>query len=209
MNKTISAIRSKLSLAHPIFILMFLTACASTYENPYLTNLVSESDYFSSIKLRTKSEKVYDGFAQTLGMSATLLDSKTSQAQVDHRARIFQWEATEYANKKAEMETENSKQTVIFLSFFVPDRKHDNLHKPSSVWKIFLDVNGKRYEGKAEKIKMVLAEIQRLYPHHTRFQSAYKVSFPVPVSMTENTDSTFTMTGPVSSVKLIFPATQL
>lgn len=188
--------------------LVSLTSCVSTRENPQLQDLRTEGEYYKAVAAMTKSDKIYDGFAQVLDVSATLLNSQVSRTQLDQNARIYQWDPTEYANKKSELESDMSKQTHIFLSFFVPERKHDNLTKQSSVWKIFLDAGGKRIEGRIEKVKMVLAEIQLLYPHFTRFNSPYKITFPVPVSMVENAESYFIMTGPVGSVKLAFQPAQ-
>ena len=191
-------------LAIPLFFLMSLSSCVSTRENPNIKDLISEGDYYRAVSFSTKSDKLYDGFAQTLDLSATLLNTEVSRAQLDQNARIYQWSAEEYANKKSELETSLSKQTQVFISFFVPERKHDNLTKQNSVWKIFLDTGGKRIEGKVEKVKLVLAELQLLYPHFTRFNSPYKVTFPMPISMVENAESHFTMTGPVGSAKLTF-----
>jgi hypothetical protein len=192
-------------LAGSLFFINLLSACVSTRENPNIKTLKTESEYYNAVDYTTKSDKIYDGFNQTLDMSATLLNSEVSRAQLDQNARIYQWSEQDYANKKSELETSMSKQTQVFLSFFVPERKHDNLTKQNSVWKIFLDVNGKRVEGRVEKIKMIYAEIKLLYPHFSRFNSAYKITFPVPVSIVDGSESSFTMTGPVGSVKLQFP----
>lgn len=189
-----------------VFSISFLTACQTTRENPNLKDLISESDYYNQVEQYTGSDKVYDGFYQVLDISVTLLNTQVSRGQLDQTARLYQWSQQDYLNKKSENETSLSKQTQVFMSFFVPERKHDNLTKQSSVWKIFLDAGGKRYEGRVEKVKMIFSEIKVLYPHHSRFNSTYKVVFPVPVSMVESAESSFTLTGPVGSVKINFPA---
>lgn len=181
------------------------TACVSTRENPNIPNLTSEHEYYSAVSNATRSDKIYDGLTQILDVSATLHNSEVSKTQLDQNARIYQWSETDYQNKKSEMETNSSKQTQVFISFFVPERKHDNLARVSSAWKIFLTGSGKRVEGKVEKIKMIPTEIMLLYPHHNRFSTPYRVTFPIPVSMVESAESTFVMTGPVGSVKLTFP----
>lgn len=183
-----------------------ITACVSTRENPNIPNLSTESEYYSAVSNATRADKIYDGLTQILDVSATLHNSEVIRKQLDQNARIYQWSETDYQNKKAEADTDSSKQTQVFLSFFVPERKHDNLARQSSAWKIFLSGGGKRVEGRVEKIKMIPTEIMLLYPHHNRFQSAYRVTFPIPVSMVEGGESSFVMTGPVGSVKLTFPA---
>jgi len=183
-------------------------SCASARQNPNLPNLISESEYDSLIDTYTANKKVYDGLYQTVDFYGTLVNSKVAHAQLDQNARIYQWNQEQFSNKKSEVETKLSKQTEIFLSFFVPERKHDDLNKPKTLWKIFLDAGGKRYEGRAEKIKTILADVQSLYPHHTRFYTPYRIIFSVPTSMIENGESKLTLTGPVGSASIDFPALQ-
>jgi len=185
-------------------VMVNLSSCVTPHQNPNLPSLISASDYFSEIAEHTETQKVYDGFYQTLELSGTMLTTQVLRAQVDHKARIYQWSQDQYTSNRSETENSLSRETKFFISFFVPERKHDDLNKPKTLWKIFLDAGGKRYEGKAERVKTILAEIQSVYPHHTRFSSAYIVTFPVPVSLIENTEAKFTITGPVSSTSLEF-----
>ncbi|PIS10969.1 MAG: hypothetical protein COT73_06450, partial [Bdellovibrio sp. CG10_big_fil_rev_8_21_14_0_10_47_8] len=136
---------------------ILFSGCVSSPVNPMLPNLIPDSDYYSAVDDYTAKQKVYDGFYQTVDLSATLLNSKVARAQLDRNARVYQWDPDQYSNKKSELETKLSKQTEIFLSFFVPDRKHDDLAKGTTHWKLFLDAGGRRYEGRAEKIKTILA----------------------------------------------------
>lgn len=186
-----------------LLLALLLSSCASTYENPQL-KLVSERDYFSGIDKATEKKQIYDGFMNVLDISATLMTTQNSRNQIDHKARIYQWAPEQYEKEKSKMESDLTKETVIYLSFFVPERKHDDLHKKNSNWKIFLDVAGKRYEGKAEKSKAQLSEIQSLYPHHTRWQTAYRITFNVPTVVAETGSPKFTLTGPVASTSVQF-----
>lgn len=183
---------------------ILLTACASSYENPNLPTLMSESDFRSTMEKYSDKQSIYDGFYQKLGIAATLMNTKTTYAQLDHKARIYQWDSTQYDAEKAKAETSLSQETAVFVSFFVPERKHDDLHKPKTVWKIFLDAGGKRYEGKATKVKSVYAEVQSMYPSHNRFGTPYVVTFKTPVSTIENTDAKLTVTGPITNTSLKF-----
>ncbi len=183
-----------------------LTGCVSAFQNPNLPSLISEPEYFSDVDQFSSKQKVYDGFYETMEVSGVLLNTKVSRAQLDQKARIFQWTVEQYSAQKAELESNLSKRTSVFLSFFVPERKHDDLHKPKTLWRIYLDVGGRRFEGKAEKHKTILADVTSLYPNHTRFSTPYHIHFPVPVSMVENADSKMTLTGPVGTTVLTFPA---
>ena len=198
-----------MTLSASIFSLTLLGAlsgCVTGYQNPNLPHLATEREYFHAVQEYTAKQQIYDGLYQTLEFNATLLNSKVSRLQVDESARIYQWTEDQYKNKKSETETSLSKQTNIFLGLFVPERKQDDLHKSSTLWKIFLDVNGKRYEGKAEKMKTILADVVSLYPHHSRFYTPYKLTFPVPTSQIENAPSKLTLTGPVGSASVEFKA---
>lgn len=185
-----------------------LSGCSTEYKNPNLPQLTTSSDYFSMVEKNTQKKQIYDGFYATLEMSSTFLNTSVITTQLDHMARIYQWDVDQYNNKKAEMQTRLSKQTEFFVGFFVPERKNDDLHKRSTLWKIFLDAGGKRYEGKAEKIKTILADLQALYPHHTRFHTPYRFIFNVPTSVIEAGEAKLTITGPVGSASLQYnPAT--
>ncbi len=191
------------------FALIFLftvSGCVSGYTNPNLPNLRPESEYVQALEDYSAKKQVYDGLYATIEFSATLLNSKVSRLQLDQYARIYQWSEDYYKTRQSEVETAMSKQTDIHLGFFVPERKHDDLHKAKTLWRIFLDVGGKRYEGKAEKIKTISADIQSLYPYHSRFYTPYRLTFPVPTSVAESADAKLTLTGPVGSTSVEFKA---
>ena len=183
-----------------------LSGCVTTHPDPRL-ELISESEYHDVIEKSTQSTKLYDGFMNVLDMSGTLLNSRVLSAQTDHNARVFQWNPEQYQAEKTKALVDVSKETVIFLSFFVPERKHDDLQRATTRWKIFLDVNNRRIEvGKVTREKGLLVEVQALYPHHTRWHSAYKLIFPVPVADVEKSGAKLTVTGPVGSASVDYPA---
>jgi hypothetical protein len=180
-----------------------LLGCVSVPENPAL-QLRPTSEYFDAVEKRTDKEQIYDSFYAVLDVNATLLTSDVLRNQADYNARLYQWSPEQYQNEKSKVESDLAQKTEIFLSFFVPEKRHDDLARPKTVWRIFLDANGTRYEGKAVKVKSILAEIQSLYPHHTRWSTPYRVTFAVPTSLIENTESKLILTGPVGSANLEF-----
>lgn len=189
-------------------IMIHMSSCVTPYQNPNLPTLIPESQYNSTAEKYSVNKKVYDGLYQTMEISATLLNTPVATAQLDHKARIYQWTAEQYKSNQAELQSSLSKETKIFFDFFVPDRKHDDLHKPKTLWKIFLDAGGQRYEAKAERLKTIQADVQSLYPMHNRFFSPYILTFPVPVSKIENATSTLTITGPVGTSTVEFKPLQ-
>jgi hypothetical protein len=180
-----------------------LNGCATSYVNPQL-QLSDESDYFSSLEHFTSGKKVYDGLYQTIEFSGSLLNSEVSKFQIDQNARIYQWNLDQYNLEKSNRAAVLASKTEVFLSFFTPERKNDDLNKVKTKWKIFLDANGKRYEAKIEKMKAQYSEVISLYRNHNRWSTPYKLTFDVPTATIENSTAKLTITGPVGSASIDF-----
>jgi hypothetical protein len=181
-----------------------LVSCASQPRMSPNSNLISESDYYERIEKATRKQEHYDGLMNLLTYSATMLSNDVAQAQIDHQARLYQYDEAAYQNEKSKSLTDRAKQTDFFLSFFVPEKRYDDLAKKSTKWKIFLDVAGKRYEAKVSKMKNQLAELTQYYPNHTRWSTAYKLTFPISTSITEAGSPKLTITGPLTSSSVQF-----
>ena len=193
-----------------LFFTLTLVGCASDEPkglSPFSQqNLIPDSDYYSLTAAQTQNKKIYDGVTNQLDIFATLLNTTTALAQVDHTARMYEYNESQYQTEKGTVKANLGKQTEIFMSFYTPERKNDDLAHKVSKWKIFLDVGGKRYEPKIIKLKNVLAETQNLYPTHTRWATAYRLIFPVPTAVCDTNDAKLTITGPVAATELEFPA---
>lgn len=187
-----------------IALVLFLSACASQQKNPNDNLGDGPTTYLDIIEKNSDKIRRYSGFYNTLDIEATALTSKMAEAQLAHQANLYQWDEKKSADEKAKFETRLNKETEFFFSFFTPERKNDDLYKPNSMWKIFLDVDGKRFEGKVSKNKMQLAEIQVLYPYHNRFYSPYTLIFNVPMRSIEGKPMKLTFTGAVDSGTLDF-----
>lgn len=186
-----------------LWALVFLTACSTTHENPVLP-LKSEQDIRQSVDRFTETKRIYDGFQSVMEFSVTLHNSEVKDALLDHSARIYQWNADQYSGEKNKSEAEKTRFAEVFLSFFTPERKHDDLHRGETKWKIFLDVSGRRYEGKAKKMKTIMADVKSQYPRHTRWNTPYKIQFPLPTTDLDGREVRFTLTGPVGSSTVSF-----
>ena len=178
-----------------ILSLVFIS-CAST---PPANEMISESKYEEIVQKHTRSVKSYSGLYNTVQFNATLHNTEMMNAVLAKNAQVYQWDATQLETEKQKMETTLNSQTEIILSFFTPERKHDDLHRNKTLWKIFIDAGGKRYEGKATKIKLLTSEVQNLYPEHNRWSTAYKLTFPVSAKSIESSEIKLTLTGPVGS----------
>ena len=182
----------------------FLTGCKSQPVPSPGVDTISQGDYEAKIEPYTQRIEKYDGIVNVLHFSATLLNSKVSQAQLMQRARLYQWDSTNFNTEMGKMNSELDKNAQIFISFYTPERKHDDLYKNQTLWKIFLDADGRRWEGKATKIKLLTNEIQTMYPDHTRFATPYTLTFPVSMKLIESKPIKLTLTGTVTSATVEF-----
>ena len=187
------------------FTISFLViSCASRLTVPSGIPEISIGEFESLIENKSKKLELYDGLYNILTVQGTWLDSQISEASLSHSARLYQWNEQKYRDEKTKVISRHTESTEFFVSFYTPERKHNDLSQSKTLWKIFLDVNGQRYEGKAAKVKLLLSEIRALYPYHNRWSTPYMISFPVATSLVENKRATLTITGAVGSPQLVF-----
>ncbi len=196
---------------HKIFTtsltLIFLVlgfSCATRLPTPAGVPEISVSEYETLIENKSKKLEVYDGLYNKLTIEGTWLDSQITEASLSHSARLLQWNEEKYKDEKTKAISKHATTTDFFVSFYTPERKYNDLSQNKTLWKIFLDVDGKRYEGKATKVKLLLTEIQMLYPYHNRWSTPYILTFPVATSLVEGKRAVLTLTGSISSPQLQF-----
>lgn len=180
----------------------FALSCASRLKTQPGIPDISASQYTDLLEKKTKKIEVYDGLYNILTVQATWVDSSLSEASLSQSARNFQWNEQLYKEEREKKININSTSTQFFISLFTPERKHSNLSKTKNLWKIFLEVDGQRYEGKATKVKLLQSEIQAQYPFHNRWSTPYLVSFPIATSLIENKPAILILTGAVGSAQL-------
>lgn len=176
-----------------------LSSCSSTSER-------SEVDYNSLVEKYSVRKELHQGLMNILQIHATYLNSTVQRAQIQKKSEAFKWSTADVDSAISKMDESLRSETVLFMSFFSPTPKLDDLDKIQSVWRIFLDVNNKRYEGKAVKQSGVYDEFLEFYPYHTRFGTPYKVIFNVPAINIEDYPSKMTITGTLGSITVDFPA---
>jgi hypothetical protein len=183
---------------------LLLSACASTAVNRAGVTVMSEEAYEEAVDRWSDHVEDYNGLNNTVTIMATLLNPEVVMAQVDQNARLFQWDQVSYENEKKKAQNAMATKTEAFVSFYSPERKWDDLYRSKTLWKVFLDVNGQRYEGTVSKVKLLTREIQKLYHYHTGFATPYMISFPVAATAVGNNPSRLIFTGAVGSVTLNF-----
>lgn len=187
-----------------LLAVLFLASCASTTTNRAGLSLMSASAYESVVDRWTDRIEEYNGLSNTVTIQGTLLNPEMALAQLDQNARIYQWDQSTYDNEKRALENRLATETQVFVSFYSPERKWDDLYKSKTLWKIFLDVNGQRYEGKSTKVKLLTPEIQSLYHYHTSFATPYLITFPVSATAVNGQPARLTFTGAIGSATLNF-----
>jgi len=193
-----------MKLAGVLLSLSFLLSCATTTVNNKGLSVLTEEGYNEKVDKWTDRIEDYSGLNNTVTIAATLLNSEMVEAQLDQNARLFQWDQTRLDQERKDAEDRKNKQTDVFVSFYSPERKWDDLSKSKTLWRVFLDSNGQRYEGKAVKIKLLTREIQGLYPYHTPFATPYLITFPVPTRNVDGHPIRLIFTGSIGSVNLNF-----
>jgi hypothetical protein len=179
-------------------------SCASRLKTPAGVPEVAISDYEEAVAQRTHKTEVYDGLYNRLTIQATWLDTTLTDYALAYSARLAQWDETHYREEREKKVSQNAVSTEFFVSLYTPERKHAELNSIKNLWKIYLVVNGQRYEGKATKIKLLLSEIQVMHPHHNRWSVPYSITFPVATALVEGKPAILILTGAVGSAEVKF-----
>lgn len=187
-----------------LFITLLTSACATQLPVAQGIKEISVSDYQSLSEKKTQKVEVYSGLYNQMTVSATRMDGEMTDAYLSHSARLLQWSAAQHQTEKAKMISQGTEKTEFFVSFYTPERKHNDLSSNKSMWKIYLDINGQRYEGTAKKIKSQHIEIETMYPSHNRWSNPYTVTFPIAAAIADGKPAVMTITGTLASTQLKF-----
>jgi len=170
------------------------------------TEQSSAAEYEKILDKYSTGDTEYNGFYNSFGFHVAILNSEVIEASIKRQAFFYLWDQARIDSERDKAFKAASESTDVFLSFFTPDKRDDNLATEKSIWRVLLDVGGKRYVGKIKKLKRNLSELITLYPFHTRWNTAYLVSFPIMVSQAETQNSKLTITGPLGVRSVEFSA---
>jgi len=201
-------LKMQLKLLLAVLLSLFATSCTTMSDQPGAvkgSKIESDKSYELEIGKYSAGEAEYNGFYNNFIYKATLHNSEIRSNLLQRQNEYYKWDHSKLLSEADKMEKEAAIQTNIFLSFYTPDRNNDNLADTKTIWKIYLEVGGQRYEGKAKKLRWLIAEIQALYPYHTRWNTPYLLSFQVPMSTIEGQDMTLMLTGPLGTRSVQFP----
>lgn len=185
--------------------LILATGCASGLKNgTEIGSRLDEGTYKNLIMRNTRHDIQYDGFYNKFEIYATFLNTQTQSAILQKNSDVFQWDTAEAQKQREKVFQENSTETRFAISFFVPSVRLNDLHKGASIWKIYLEANGQRYEGKASRHNGKLEDIQATFPYHNRWSVPYEVVFKVPLTAVEQGPVRFILTSSQGTSKFDF-----
>lgn len=179
----------------------------ATTESPTLIGTKLNSHNFAAlIDQNTRHDQQYDGFYNKFEIYATFLNSNVQSAILQKKSEALNWDAKQAQTEREKLFQENSNQTKFAVSFFVPSVRLNDLHKKASIWRVYLDVGGKRYEGRVLKRNGKLEDIQTLFNYHSRWSVAYDIIFDIPLSGVEgqNAPVNFVLTSTQGAIYLKF-----
>lgn len=203
-----------------IALSLALAGCASTESNPNdprridSTNpLLSEGPYnlkvphnhAEVIQNNSAGDAQFTGLYNSFELKATVLNSAVRESLIRRQSEYYMWDSAQLSTEREKALQELNSQTEVFLSFATPDRKNDNLaDTKKAIWRIFLDVGGRRYVGQVKKDRRLIAELSAQFPYHTRWNTAYTLTFPVSTTSIETQNIKLTLTGPLGTRALEF-----
>lgn len=187
-----------------LFALGFFSACVSSDKiaGDETKDGFSQVNYDEAYEMFTDKKQIYEGLHLRFEAQATLLVPSLAKLQAQKKAKMLGQDAAETQKILAEIDAKASERTLVFVSFYSPDRKNDDLIRSKNLWRVFLDAGGRRFEGDVKRVKTQQAELQSIYKEHTSFHSAYEVSFPVAAASLNNLPVQMVLTGPVGSATL-------
>ena len=158
------------------FLFSFCLAAlgCSTTETPS-----SPPSYIQAIEAHSAGEVEYVGIYNTFNYRTTILNTAVQNAIIDRRAALYLWDEPKKQQELALLQTDNLTMTKVFVSFYTPNRRDDNLSTPKTIWALYLETPQGRYTGVVKRVRTSQTELTTLYPYHNRFTTAYMVEFPV------------------------------
>ena len=168
--------------------LSILMGCASQPKNTDLERVfkrIPDAEYKKIMEQYTHNDKQYSGFYNEYDVSVSMIGTVITEALLQREGYYMQWDSAKAQNEREKAMQKLSSTSEFFISMFTPKAGHNDLHKGASMWKVVLEVNGQRYEGKVRKFNKNLVQTQNLFPHHTRFNKAYIASFNIPMTSIE------------------------
>ncbi len=169
---------------------------------------MSESEYNRLMKKNTSRTDQYSGFYQTFQADMTILTTEVQSAVLRQKGHFLQWDQKVYQQEREKSLQESNAYSKFFMRFYVPEKDYDDLHKGKSIWKVFLEYSGSRFEGKVSKVSEKYVEVRTLYPQMDRFSTPYEITFNVPMTTIEQGSAKVVLTSSLGQAEFHFPVSK-
>lgn len=190
-----------------LYLLLALNACTHAPVNEANSvSALSRSAYAELVKKNTRRTDQYSGLYQTFQADVTILTSEVQTEGLKQKALFLQWAPAQYQREREKLTQEGTAYAKFFMRFYSPERDYDDLHKANSIWKVYLEFSGNRFEGKVQRLSDKLIELQTVYPHLDRFSTAYEITFNIPMSTVESGNAKVVLTSSLGNAEFVFPA---
>jgi hypothetical protein len=156
------------------------------------------------ITQHTQGADQYRGLYQTFQADITILNAEVLTRMLRQRADFLQWTEEQYQKEREKALQESAAFSRFFMRFYSPEEEYDDFHKGKTIWKVYLDFGGSRFEGTVRKKTEKLVELQTLYPHMDRFSTPYEIEFNVPMTTIEKGRATVTLTSSLGTAEFKF-----
>jgi len=189
-------------------LLLLTVGCAHQKVNPKVEDQlapISNGEFESLIEKNTKKDQGYSGLYNTFEGNLTLLNSEVKLGTLRLLAHSQNWERTQVAEEKEKDIQERASTTKFFLSFFTPEKEHNQLDFGSSIWTVTLESKGVTYKGKVKKDSAKQSKLSLLFPSHSRFHKAYELSFDIPTHVIEESGAEVKLSSHIGEAKFKFP----
>ncbi len=186
---------------------MFLGSCSTSQKISNIPESIDDVDekvYVKTLMDNTRSARKYEGFYQLFQVHVTRLTSEVQNMVIQRKGYYYQWSRQQYLQEKQNDMKLRSTDAQFFLQFFTPDIIYDDLNKPKTIWRLYLDWNGQRFEGTVKKVLAKPIEIQSLYPSFDRFSTPYMVTFQVPMNVIEQGTARVLLTSSIGQAEFNF-----
>lgn len=194
--------------AFTFFIMgMFLGSCIHSQKVETLPDSVTdvnEAEYIKVLNANTRSNRQYEGFYQLFQVNVTRLTSEVQNLLLQRKGFFYQWSRQQFLQEKQNDLKARSTEAQFFVQFFTPDVLYDDLNKPKTIWRLYLEWNGQRFEGQVKKINAKPIEIQSLYPSYDRFSTPYMVTFQVPMNAVEQSNARVVLTSSIGQAEFLY-----
>jgi hypothetical protein len=181
-----------------LFIFLFAVSCTT---HPHSKG---KEEYEAKIQRFSAGDKQFAGLYHNFEFRSTILNEEITRSIHKRMEQFYDWSSTESSEKLNQSMADLESKTKIWLSFFTPDSKNDNLANKISIWKVYLKAGDRRFEGRVYKSNKNLDEAKALFPYHSRWATGYFVDFPVATQEISGERLSLLITGPLGRREVTF-----